>query len=112
MEQVELTVHGEDAGKAPSAIKGYPQNKRMDYSGDGFAVIVTEQYFFRTNSNLQTTLIFELIDETTCKITIIAGGGGSDFLQHDWGTESGESNKLLGKIETFSREHGLEIDHI
>jgi hypothetical protein len=111
MEQTEFTVHGEGAGKVPGAIRGVPRNKRIDYSGEGFAVIVTEQYFFRTNSNLQTTTIFELVDDTTCKVTIISGGGGSGLLQHDWGTESGESNKLVGKIESFCQEHGLDIEH-
>jgi len=111
MEQLEFTVHGEDAGKLPGAIKGVPRNKRVDYSGDGFAVIVTEQYFFRTNSNLQTTTIFELMDETTCKVSIISGGGGAGLLQHDWGTESGNSNKLVEKLETFCQENGLTIEH-
>lgn len=111
MEEIEFTVHGEDAGKLPRAIKGVPRNKRVDYSGDGFAVIVTEQYFFRTNSNLQITTIFELIDETTCKVRIISGGGGAGLLQHDWGTESSDSHKLLEKIETFCQENGLTIEH-
>jgi len=110
MEKVEFTVSGAEAGKLPSAIRGIPQNKRVDYGGDGFAVIVTEQYFFRTNSNLQTTTIFELVDDTTCDVTIVAGGGGAGLLQHDWGTESGESNRLVGKIESFCREHGLDVD--
>lgn len=111
MEQIEFTVHGEDAGTLPRAISGVPRNKRVDYSGDGFAVIVTEQYFFRTNSNLQTTTIFELMDETTCKVRIISGGGGAGFLQHDWGTEAGNSNKLVEKLETFCQENGLTIEH-
>lgn len=111
MEQIEFTIYGEDASKVPGAIRGFPRNKRIDYSGDGFAVIVTEQYFFRTNSNLQATIIFELVDDTTCKVSIISGGGGAGFLQHDWGTESGESNKLVEKIESFCQEHELEIEH-
>lgn len=111
MEQIELTIHGEGVGKLPSAIQGVPRNKRSDYDGDGFAVIVTEQYFFRTNSNLQTTTIFELIDDTTCRVTIISGGGGSGLFQHDWGTESGESNKLLEKLEQYCQDHGLRIEH-
>jgi hypothetical protein len=111
MERVELTVHGEDAGALPSAIQGVPRNKRADYSGDGFAVIVTEQYFFRTNSNLQTTTIFDLVDDTTCEVIIVTGGGGSGLLQHDWGTESGESNRLLERVESFCQERGLTIEH-
>ena len=111
MEEIKFTIHGEDASKVPGAIRGVPRNKRIDYSGDGFAVIITEQYFFRTNSNLQTTTIFELVDDTTCKVSIVSGGGGAGFLQDDWGTESGESNKLVEKIETFCQERGLKIHY-
>ncbi|MDS0282401.1 hypothetical protein [Haloarcula onubensis] len=111
MEQIAVTVHGENAGRLPSAINGVPRNKRVDYDGDGFAVIVTEQYHFKTNSSLQTTTIFELVDETTCEVTIVSGGGGAGLLQHDWGTESGDSNKLVAKLEAFCREHGLDIEH-
>ncbi|MFC6940880.1 hypothetical protein ACFQE8_13070 [Salinirubellus sp. GCM10025818] len=111
MEEVRFTVHGETVGELPSAVRGFPQNKRVDYGGDGFAVIVTEQYYFRTNSNLQTTTIFELVDHTTCEVAVVSGGGGAGLLQHDWGTESGESNELLGKLEEFCREHGLSIEH-
>jgi len=110
MERTSFTVHGEDAGKLPSAIRGIPRNKRVDYGGDGFAVIVTERYFFRTNSNLQTTTIFELVDDTTCEVTVVSGGGGSGLLQHDWGTESGESNRLLRTFEEFCDEHELEVE--
>lgn len=111
MEQIEFTVHGEDAEILPKAIKGFPRNRRVDYSGDGFVVIITEQYFFRTNSNLQTTTIFDLAEDTTCEVTIVSGGGGAGLLQYDWNTESGESNKLLKKIDTFCQEHDLDIEH-
>lgn len=111
MEQIEFTVHGEDAWRIPRAIKGYPGNKRVDYDGDGFAVIVTEQYYFRTNSNLQTTTIFELLGDDSCKVTLVTGGGGAGLLQHDWGSESTESNDLVQKIEDFCEENELEIEH-
>ena len=111
MERLEFTVRGEDAWTVPRAIRGYPPNKRVDYDGDGFAVIVTEQYYFRTNSNLQTTTIFELVDDGACRVTIVSGGGGQGFVQHDWGSESRESNELVGKIEDYCRENDLEVDH-
>ena len=111
MERIEFTVRGEGARNVPSTISGYPRNKRIDYDGEGFAVIVTEQYFFRTNSNLQTTTIFDLIEDDACRVTVIAGGGGAGFLQQDWGTESIESNGIVQKIEDHCREQDLEIDH-
>lgn len=111
MKRIEFTVHGEGAKNVPRAISGYPRNKRVDYDGEGFAVIVTEQYFFRTNSNLQTTTIFDLIADDACRVTVIAGGGGAGFLQQDWGTESDESNELVQKIEDYCLEHDLDIEN-
>ena len=109
MDQIELTVRGDGARNVPSAIIGYPRNKRYDYDGEGFAVIVTEQYFFRTNSTLQTTVIFDLVEQGVCDVTVIAGGGGSGFLQEDWGSESNESHRLLDKMQSYCEDHDLEI---
>ncbi|WP_152041213.1 hypothetical protein [Salinigranum salinum] len=65
MKRTELTVQGEDAWKLPRAVRGSDWVDRFDYGGDGWAVIVVEQYFSRTVSALQTTVVFELVDETT-----------------------------------------------
>ena len=110
MEKIEFTVRGEGVSKLPSAIGGYPRGKRVDYDGDGFYVVVTEQYFFRTNSNLQATTVFELVDETTCRVAIFSGGGGSGVFQIDLRSESSESDRLERKIEHYCEENGLEME--
>lgn len=110
MEKVELTVRGEGVSTLPRAIGGYPENKRVDYDGDGFYVVVTEQYYFRTNSNLQATTIFELVDETTCRVAILSGGGGSGLVQHDLWSESAEADRIVRKVEGYCEEHDLEIE--
>jgi len=110
MESVEFTVRGEGVRELPSAIEGFPRNKRVDYNGDGFVVILTEQYFFRTSSNLLTTTIFDLVDDTTCAVRVVTGGGGTGLMQIDLWSESSEANKVVGKIREFCRENDLEIE--
>jgi len=110
MERIEFTVRGEGVHTLPRAIGGYPRGKRVQYDGDGFAVVVTEQFFFRTNSTLQATTIFELTDETTCEVAILSGGGKSGLLQRDLGAESSEAKRIERKIERYSEEEGFEIE--
>ncbi|MFC4356863.1 hypothetical protein ACFO0N_02740 [Halobium salinum] len=110
MERVEFVVRGKGVETVPEAISGVPQDKRVDYDGDGFRVVTTEQYYLRTNSNLQATTIIELLDETTCRVAIISGGGGSGLLGSTMGSESSEANKLARKIEEYCAERGLDVE--
>lgn len=110
MERLELTVRGERASSVPSALRDVPEDERADYDGDGFAVVVTEQYFLRTNSTLQATTIFDLADDTTCDVTIIAGGGAAGLMQEDVGSEGAAARKIRRQIEDFCRQHGLDVE--
>lgn len=110
MEHVQLTVRGADAWTVPRALKDVPEKKRFDYDGDGFAVIVTEQFFLRINSTLQVTTIFELVDDDVCKVTLVPGGGAAGLLQRDVGSESTARNDLLRKIEDYCRANDLELE--
>jgi len=110
MERVELTVRGENASSVPEAIRGVPRDKRTDYAGDGFAVVVTEEYFFRTNAQLQTTVIFELVGDDACEVTVVAGGGGSGWAQQDLNAESRAAENVVEKVEEYCEENGLEIE--
>lgn len=110
MEHVELTVLGEDAWTVPRAIRGFPEDNRFDYDGDGFAVILTEQFFYRINSSLQTTTIFELIDDSAVKVTLVSGGGAAGLAKDDLDAESTAVRKLVSDIENFCRQNDLEIE--
>ena len=110
MESVELTVRGDGVRELPRAITGFPRHKRVDHAGDDFAVVVAEQYFFRTNSNLLTTTIFDVLDDTTCTVRVVAGGGGVGLTQEDLWSESSEAGTVVGKVETFCEEHGLDVE--
>lgn len=110
MERLELTVTGPEAGKVPTALGDLDADDRFDYDGDGFAVIVTEQFFYRTVSNLQATIIVDLVEETTVEITLIAGGGKSGFGKEDFGAESRTVHSIAERIERWCDRNGLEVD--
>lgn len=110
MEHVELVARGDDAWKLPRAIQGVADGNRFDHDGDGFAVVAIEQFFYRINSSLQTTAIFELVDETTCRVTLVSGGGAAGLAKDDLDAEGTALRKLVGKFEAFGRRNGLDIE--
>ena len=110
MEKIELVVRGEQADTVLRAVSGYAEDKRVDYHGDGFSVVTAEKYYLRTNSTLQSTTIFELVDETTCEGTIVSGGGGSGLLQSTLGSEWTEATRLAQAIEDYCGAHDLDVE--
>lgn len=110
MERVELTVRGDDARDLPTAIHGVSEERTVGYQGDGFGVIVTERFYLRNNSNMQATIIFDLVDETTCKVVIVAGGGGAGLLQMTFGSEGHAASKFINELEDFCDAHDLEVE--
>jgi uncharacterized protein YciU (UPF0263 family) len=58
---------GSFAAQSPSAFEEDRASHDVDavffdYDGDGFALVLTEQFFYRINSSLTTTAIFHLVD--------------------------------------------------
>lgn len=110
MEQTQFTVRGEDAWTVPQAIQGYSRDNRVDYDGDGFAVIVTEQYYMRGGCHIQTTTIFERSDDNSVKVTLVEGGGREAWVHRGLRVKSTELDKVAQKIEDYCRKNGLEIE--
>jgi len=78
---------------------------------DGFEVIVVERYYFRTNSDLQATVIYEQEASDRASVTVIVGGGktGIGLLSWDWGSESSQSDTLLSTLEDVCDQLGLSL---
>ncbi len=83
----------------------------LRHAGDGFEVIVVEQYYLRTNSDLQTTIIFEQEASDRASVTVIVGGGatGLSSLQWDWGSESTQSKSVVSALEDVCDQLGLAL---
>lgn len=79
--------------------------------GDGFAVLMIEKYeFWRTNSNMQVTIILESLSEKSHLVKIIVGGGASELLNWTHGSEQKILRKITHRIEEVIDELGLMIE--
>lgn len=110
MESVALTVQGEEVSALPRAIADIESEARFDYDGDGFAVIVVEQYYYRILSSIQTTIIFDLGDENTMEVRLIAGGGAAGLARDDVDAEGTALRKLMDRLSRFGNEMDLDIE--
>ncbi|WP_241768329.1 hypothetical protein [Haloferax sp. ATB1] len=81
------------------------------HTGDGFAVLLIEKYeFWRTNSNMQATIILEEQTETTCFLKVIVGGGASGIFNLTFGSEQKVLRKMTTGIEEVIDELGMEFN--
>lgn len=81
------------------------------HSGDGFEVIVAEQYFLRTNSDLQATVIIEQEATDLASVTVIAGGGATGLgpLSWDWGSEAAQTDAFVSVLEDVCEQLKLSL---
>ncbi|GAB7009875.1 hypothetical protein [Halorubrum trueperi] len=82
------------------------------HSGNGFEVIVAEQYYLRTNSDLQVTIVIERKATDQASVTVIAGGGATGLgpLSWDLGSESAQTDTIVSMLEDVCDQLGLSID--
>ncbi|MGB9952526.1 MULTISPECIES: hypothetical protein [unclassified Haloarcula] len=112
MERVEFTVRGADASTLPRAFHDIDEENRELYDGNGFVVAVTENHYRMELTEVQATTVLELIDETTCEVTIIAGGGGYGLTADAGGRESEEARKIRRRLETFCEDRDLTVERM
>lgn len=110
MKSASLTVRGEDAWALPKSIADVESEDRFRYDGNWFAVITIEQYFYRILSSVQTTVVFDLVDETTMEVRVIAGGGAAGLARDDADAEGTALRKLVERLRRFAARMDLDIE--
>lgn len=82
------------------------------HSGDGFDVIAADQYYLRTNSDLQATIVIEREAADRASVTVIAGGGATGLgpLSWDLGSESAQADALVSALGDACDRLGLTLD--
>jgi hypothetical protein len=114
MERKTVQVRGKLVDRVPESLYTFMrQNGGEDverYTGAGFDVIVADQYSFRTNSDLQATLILEDDGTNQLSVTLLAGGGGHGLIRWDWGAESSHIEALVSTLEQVCDQWGLTIE--
>jgi hypothetical protein len=110
MERVEFTVRGDGASTLPRAFHDIPEENRELYDGSGVVVAVTENHYRMELTEVQATTVMELVDETTCEVTIIVGAGGYGLTANTGGRESEEIRKVRRRLETFCEDRDLIVE--
>jgi len=81
------------------------------HTGDGFAVLMIEEYeFWRTNSNMQVTIILESSSENSCLVKLTVGGGASGIFNWTYGSEEKALQKITREIEEVFDEFGMTAE--
>ena len=117
----ELRQSGESDGEATRVQLGgsmYGGSDRRDgasvvrHSGDEFDVLVTERYYLRTDSDLQTTIVVEQVAADRASVPVLTGGGATGLgpLSWDLGSESAQTGSLVSTLETVCDRLELALD--
>ena len=64
-------------------------------------IFILEEYYFRIESNLSITVIFDKIDDNSVEINAIVSGGKKGILEISWGAE----RKALKKLTRFFEKY-------
>ncbi|QPV63171.1 hypothetical protein I7X12_00620 [Halosimplex litoreum] len=82
------------------------------YDGRGFDVLVAEEYeFWRTNSNMQVTVIVDGTGDG-CRIEVFVGGGATGIFQFTAGSETKILRAAVSEIEYALDELDVEVERV
>jgi len=74
---------------------------RYEDNSGKIVVLVVEKFYFRIESNLAATIIFDRINESQYQIVIAVAGGRHGLLGISWGAEK----SMLKKIKKIFLEY-------
>jgi len=64
-------------------------------------IFILEEFYFRIESNLTITVIFDKIDDNSVEINAISSGGKTGIMQLTWGAE----RKALKNLTRFFEKY-------
>ncbi|MHA1377351.1 MAG: DUF6054 family protein [Candidatus Helarchaeota archaeon] len=108
MQTVELIVEGSDVSRLSDLLVAAFPRGLVYFQGKVF-ILATERYYYRTNSNLLSTVILDYSEENKCNIVIISGGGSSGLLEMIWGIENNRNNQIVKSIENICNEKSWKL---
>lgn len=110
MQTVSLTIRGDGVDTVPRAISDIDDEDRFDYEGDGFAVVALERFYYRILASVQTTVVFDLVEDTVLDVTVVAGGGATRLAKRDLDADGQHVRSIVQGIESYCRRHDLEVE--
>ena len=72
-------------------------------------VMMAEEFYFRTDSNLLTTLIVVNTGPDSAVLELVTGGGKAGMLGLDWGAEQSRNLKMVEHLQQLCATHGWTI---
>ncbi|MFX1320373.1 MAG: DUF6054 family protein [Promethearchaeota archaeon] len=79
----------------------FTPNFKFSNKQDTTTVLIIEKYYFRINSNLTITLIFNRNNNYSVEVHIITSGGKLGLLGLTWGSEKSALNKIINFFENY-----------
>ncbi|MFX1409323.1 MAG: DUF6054 family protein [Promethearchaeota archaeon] len=79
----------------------FPPNFKFSNKQDTTTVLIIEKYYFRINSNLTITLIFNKNNNHSVGVHIITSGGKEGLFGLTWGSEKSALNKIIKFFEKY-----------
>ena len=112
MERRGYTVVGGGVERLPAEVES-PFDAGYRYSGDGVEVVLAEEFdLWRTNSNLQVTVVLERRDEETCRVEVFAGGGASGIFGFTFGNETKFRESVASDLEALFDRLDLNVENV
>ena len=88
-------------------------NLQFDYENHStdLSILASEDYYFRNNST-QLNMIIAKKENSYIMIDIMGGAGGSGFLNINWWSEKGYTNKVKKVLQKYVDEFHLTLEEI
>ncbi len=73
------------------------------------ALVVAEDYSWRTNSQMLMLAAFVFTDDETCLVRYVTGGGGTGLLGLDRGSEGSRSDRMVSALLEVCQAEGWTV---
>ena len=108
MRLLQSTLTGQGLKRVVDVFGSRFQGSRILWA-DNTALVVAEDFSWRTSSNLLLVVAFVFSSETVCTVMYVSGGGGQGILGLDWGSEGNRSDHLVHELQEVAAAEGWEL---
>ena len=105
-----LRIDTDDKQLIVNCLKEYYS---FDYENqiESMIILAKEEYYFRNDSTQFNLIILKKADTFTL-VDIVAGGGGSSFLNLNWGSEKSHIKRVMRILIDLSEENKLTMEEL
>lgn len=112
MKRRALSIEGQSVSGFPSALYNKLKTQQASslerYDGDGFGVIIVEEFYLRNLSDQTALIIFDRLESDRARVTILSGGGGAGLLRANLGSHQTQTDKIVKTITDICDSEGLQ----